>query len=72
MYELNQEIARRCFASLILDYEITQADINESGFYGFIPHVTCRVLIDGYYHSTFTAENRQAAIEKFNNTEWRF
>ena len=59
MYAMNLEIARRYFASLILDYE------SEFG-------VTCRVLIDGYYHSTFTAENRQAAIEKFNNTEWRF
>ena len=59
MYELNQEIARKYFASLILDYEYT--DI-----------VFCRVLIDGYYHSTFTAANRQVAIEKFNDTEWRF
>lgn len=59
MYELNQEIARRCFASLILDYEYT--DI-----------VFCRVLIDGYFCSNLTADSRQAAIEKFNNTEWRF
>lgn len=58
MYELNQEIARRCFASLILDYEYT--DI-----------VFCRVLIDGYFCSNLTADSRQAAIEKFYNTDWR-
>lgn len=56
--ELNQEIARKFFASLILDFEYP--DI-----------VFCRVLIDGYFCANFTTENRQAAIEKFNNTSWR-
>lgn len=58
MLELNIEIARRCFASLVLDYE-------------FNDFVSCRVLIDGYYCSSFIASSREAAIEKFNNTEWR-
>lgn len=58
MHELNIEIARRFFASLILDYEFENC-------------VSCRVLIDGYYCSSFIAPSREAAIEKFNNTEWR-
>lgn len=57
-YPLNQEIARKYFASLILDHEYD--DI-----------VFCRVLIDGYFCANLAADNRQAAIEKFNNTSWR-
>lgn len=55
---LNQEIARKFFASLILDFEYPDV-------------VICRVLIDGYFCANLTAANRQAAIEKFNNTSWR-
>lgn len=58
MTELNIEIARKFFVSLILDYE-------------FDNFVSCRVLTDGYYCSSFIAPSRKAAIEKFNNTEWR-
>lgn len=65
MYELNQEIARKYFVSLILDHEYPVAD-------GLPACVFCRVLIDGYFCSNLTAETRQAAIEKFNNTVWRF
>ena len=65
MYELNQEIARKFFVSLILDHEYPAVD-------NLPALVVCRVLIDGYYHSKLTAETRQEAIEKFNNTVWRF
>lgn len=57
MSELNVEIARRFFASLILDYE-------------FDNFVSCRVLIDGCFCRSLVASSREEAIEKFNSTEW--
>ena len=57
---LNECIARRCFASLYLDYEFMGNDI-------FPPSVTCRILIDGYFKERFSVESRDKAIEYFNN-----
>ena len=65
-YEPNQVIARRVFATLVLDniYE-GLPELN------FPPAAHCRVLIDGYFCSRFTTETIEQAIDKFNNTEWR-
>lgn len=57
---LNECIARRCFASLYLDYEFMGDDI-------FPPSVTCRILIDGCFKERFSVESRDKAIEYFNN-----
>lgn len=54
--EMNLEIARQCFGSLILDYEWEFED--ETGVY-------CRILNDGWYVGYLTARNREEAIEKF-------
>lgn len=70
IYALNQVIAQKYFATLILDYEFTQKDIEFC--IGFMPHVSCRVLIDGNFHSRFSAPDRAAAIEIFNSNDWRF
>jgi len=50
--EMNLEIDRKCFGSLILDYE-------------FEDFVKCRVLIDGWYKATIYAKNREEAIKLF-------
>ena len=50
--EMNLEIDRKCFGSLILDYE-------------FEDYVKCRVLIDGWYKATIYAKNREEAIKLF-------
>ena len=63
--EINQEIARRLFAALILENEYPAVD-------GLPALVVCRVEIDKYFHSRFYANSRAAAIEHFNNTDWRF
>lgn len=60
-------IAQKLFAVLVLDY---QAPAIES--LNLPAVVGCRVLIDGYFHSRFTAENIEKAIEHFNNNDWRF
>ena len=65
-YEPNQVIARRVFATLVLDN--VYAGLPELNF---PPAVYCRVLIDGYFCSRFTTETIEQAIDKFNNTEWR-
>ena len=49
---MNLEIDRKCFGSLILDYE-------------FEDYVKCRVLIDGWYKATIYAKNREEAIKLF-------
>ena len=49
---MNLEINRKCFGSLILDYE-------------FEDSVKCRVLIDGWYKATIYAKNREEAIKLF-------
>lgn len=56
----NELIARRCFASLYLDYEFMGDDT-------FPPSVTCRILVDGWFKERFYAESRNKAIEYFNN-----
>ena len=65
MREKNECIARKGFASLILDYEFSANDLLPA-------YVSCRVLIDGWYNGSITAESREAAIEKFYAGEWRF
>ena len=57
---LNECIASRAFASLILDYEWSATDILPA-------QVSCRILIEDLYQDTITAETRAEAIEKFNN-----
>lgn len=54
--ELNECIASRAFASLILDYE-------------FSDYVSCRVLIEDLCYDRITAATREEAIEKFK--DWR-
>lgn len=57
MHEL---IARRCFASLYVDYEHEVDEI-------FPASCTCRILVDGWFKERFTVENREKAIEYFEN-----
>ena len=59
MRELNECIASRAFASLILDYE-------------FSDYVSCRVLIEDLLDGRIHAATRAEAIEKFNRHEWNF
>lgn len=60
-------IARKLFVTLVLDYQAPEIEsLNMPAVVG------CRVLIDGYFHSRFTAENIEKAIEIFNNTEYKF
>lgn len=63
--EKNIVIARKCFATLILDYEWDYIwdGKREKGVY-------CRILIDLNYAGQLTAESREKAIEKFNHGEW--
>ena len=65
MTELNQEIARKCFASLVLDYEYPGDELH-----GFEPFASGRVLIDGWYKADISASNRDELVEKFYNTSW--
>lgn len=55
--EMNLEIDRKCFGSLILDYE-------------FDDSVKCRVLIDGWYKATIYAKNREEAIKLFREGKY--
>ena len=55
--ELNQEIYRKFFLSLVLDYE-------------FEDRVICRVLRDGIFAGRLSASNRDEAIAKFKNHEF--
>ena len=61
-YPKNEEIARRYFWALILDYEYPAAD-------NLPPLVVCRVLNDGYFLGRIHATRRQEGINKFNNGE---
>ena len=54
---LDVEIARKCFATLVLDYESPD-------------YASGRVLIDGWYKATLTANNREELIQKFYNKEY--
>ena len=58
MRELNECIARKAFASLILDYEWSDM-------------VSCRVLFDGCFEGRFHAANRDEAIAAFKSGAWR-
>lgn len=60
MRNINECIASRAFASLILDHEYPAE--------GTLPAlVSCRVLIEDLYQDTILAETREKAIEIFNN-----
>jgi len=54
---LNKEIARQCFAALMLDYE---GEGYASG----------RVLIDGWWKADLVADSVEALKEKFYNKEY--
>lgn len=53
----------KCFASLILDYEIPASSFEKA-------YVSCRVLIEDLFAGYIVAESRTAAIEKFRRHEW--
>lgn len=59
---INKEIARKCFMSLVLDYDIPADDYGPK-------YVSCRVLNDGYYFGVVTAESIAEAIDKFEAGE---
>ncbi len=65
-YPMNLAIAQKLFATLVLDQEWKGCKQ-----FGIKPGVYCRVLIDGWYRDSITAESRDQAIEKFMNTNWR-
>ena len=58
VYEKNECIACKGFASLILDYE-------------FSDYVSCRVLIEDLYSGYVVAENREKAIDIFRAGLWK-
>lgn len=60
MRNINECIACRAFASLILDSEYPAAD-------NLPPFVSCRILIEDLYQETVITETRAQAIEYFNN-----
>jgi len=64
--EMNLEIARKCFASLVLDHEWKGCPELK-----LKPAVYCRVLVDGWYVDAIYAPNREVAIEKFMSKNWR-
>ena len=56
----NECIARRAFATLILDSEYPANK--------YMPAVVfCRILVDGWYRDTISAETIDEAIEIFKN-----
>lgn len=59
------EIARKCFCSLLLDYELQADDIFPALCGG-------RVLIDGYFCCDIASDTREHLIEKFMKTEYSF
>lgn len=59
---LNECIASRAFASLILDYEWP-----ENKTFNLPAEVSCRVLVEDLFQCYITAGSRAEAIEKFNN-----
>ena len=66
MTDMNLPIASKGFALLVLDHEW-----NGCPELKLKPGCYCRILIDGWYRGSLTAENRDQAIEKFLNTNWR-
>lgn len=60
MRNLNECIASRAFASLILDSEYPADDILPAVVY-------CRILVEDLFQEEFSAPDRGAAIEYFNN-----
>lgn len=61
---INECIAAKCFASLILDYEYKGDDYMP-------PCVSCRVLIEDLYQTRIHAETREKAIEMFLSGVWK-
>lgn len=64
--DLNECIAWKGFGQLILDREWPGCPELK-----LKPGVYCRVLIDGWYRDSLIADSRDAAIEKFYNTDWK-
>lgn len=60
MRNLNECIASRAFASLILDSEYPADDILPAVVY-------CRILVEDLFQEEFSVPDRDAAIEYFNN-----
>lgn len=58
-------IARKCFATLILDKEYLG-----DKEYNLPPLVSCRVLVDGWWKADLYAETKEEAVEKFNSGNW--
>jgi hypothetical protein len=56
-------IASRAFAALILDYEFPADDL-------FPAYVSCRVLVEDLYKGSIVAGTREEAIQKFYNGEY--
>jgi len=63
---MNTEIARKCFASLVLDYEYPGDER-----LGFEPFASGRVLVDGWWTADLVAKTRDELVAKFENTSWR-
>ena len=57
---LNECIASRAFASLILDYEYPADDILPA-------YVSCRILVEDLFQDKIIATSRDEAIEMFKN-----
>ena len=65
IHALNECIARKAFAELILDHEYAaQPEHNLPSM------VICRVLIDGWWSANIRADTRERAIEKFFTDNW--
>ena len=62
----NEIIAVKGFGTLVLDREWKGCPELK-----LKPGVFCRVLIDGWFRDNLIAESRDAAIEKFYNTNWK-
>ena len=63
MRPLNECIYRKCFASLMLDYEYDGCD-------GLPPYASGRVLIDGFLRAHISATSRAELIRAFINGEY--
>lgn len=61
MSPMNEVIDTKAFAALILDYEFLESPFD------LPPYVSGRVLFDGVYHASITAESREEMIEKFRS-----
>ena len=58
MKTLNKEIARKCFMSLVLDYDIPADEYGPA-------YISCRVLNDQNYFGCIVAGSIEEAVKKF-------